>query len=91
MSINLSLVNSSNLNILSLSTARLMVGSNPDVLSYKSFLNVLKCPILILKNTMYITKFIDKKNKVLRMHKTEYFKYDQEAWIDSVNSLAKYR
>ena len=38
-----------------------------------------------------ITKYIEKKNKALRMHKTEYYKYDEEEWIDSVNSLAKYR
>jgi len=38
-----------------------------------------------------ISNYIEKKNNALRMHETEYTKYDKEEWIDSVNSLAKYR
>ncbi|MFX1328200.1 MAG: PIG-L deacetylase family protein [Promethearchaeota archaeon] len=38
-----------------------------------------------------ISRYIDKKAEVLRLHKTEYNKYQNEKWIDSIISLAKYR
>ena len=38
-----------------------------------------------------ITKFINKKAEALRVHTTEYIKFNGEKWIDSVISLAKYR
>ena len=38
-----------------------------------------------------ISKYIEKKNKALRFHRTEYDKYTGEKWIDSIASLAKYR
>jgi len=38
-----------------------------------------------------ISKYINKKSEALRLHETEYKKYDKEKWIDSIISLAKYR
>lgn len=38
-----------------------------------------------------ISKYINKKIEALRLHKSEYEKYGGEKWIDSINSLAKYR
>ena len=38
-----------------------------------------------------ISKYIDIKCNALRLHKTEYTKFGEEKWIDSVKSLAKYR
>ncbi len=38
-----------------------------------------------------ISRFIDIKCNALRLHKTEYAKFREEKWIDSVKSLAKYR
>lgn len=38
-----------------------------------------------------ISKYIDKKNKALRLHKTEYDKFGGEKLIDSIISQAKYR
>lgn len=38
-----------------------------------------------------ISKFLDKKCKALRLHNTEYVKFGEEKWIESVRSLAKYR
>ena len=38
-----------------------------------------------------ISEFIEQKCESLRLHKTEYEKYGQEKWIESIKSLAKYR
>ncbi|MFX1258533.1 MAG: PIG-L deacetylase family protein [Promethearchaeota archaeon] len=38
-----------------------------------------------------ISKYIEKKSKSLRLHKSEYEKFGGEEWINSVESLAKYR
>lgn len=38
-----------------------------------------------------ISNYIDKKTNALRLHTTEYKKFDGEKWIDSIISLAKYR
>ncbi|MHA1696607.1 MAG: PIG-L deacetylase family protein [Candidatus Helarchaeota archaeon] len=38
-----------------------------------------------------ISKYIERKTKALRLHTTEYNKFDGERWIDSIISLAKYR
>ncbi|MHA1337357.1 MAG: PIG-L deacetylase family protein [Promethearchaeota archaeon] len=38
-----------------------------------------------------ISKWLDKKIKALRLHKTEYIKFDGEKWIDSIITLARYR
>ena len=38
-----------------------------------------------------ISKYIDKKMKSLRYHKTEFEKFGGEQWIESFVSLAKYR
>ncbi len=38
-----------------------------------------------------ISKYVEKKSKALRFHKTEYEKYTGEKWIESITSLAKYR
>jgi len=38
-----------------------------------------------------ISKYIDLKCNALRLHKTEYAKFGEEKWINSVKSLAKYR
>lgn len=47
--------------------------------------------IMIPNYYIDISKYINKKSKVIRLHKTEYQKYDEEQWIDSIISLAKYR
>ncbi len=38
-----------------------------------------------------ISKYIERKTKALRLHETEYKKFDEERWIDGIISLAKYR
>ncbi|MHA1326901.1 MAG: PIG-L deacetylase family protein [Promethearchaeota archaeon] len=38
-----------------------------------------------------ISKWLNNKIKALRFHKTEYFKFDGEKWINSIITLAKYR
>jgi len=38
-----------------------------------------------------ISNYIERKKKVLHFHKTEYNKYNGEEWINSIESLAKYR
>lgn len=47
--------------------------------------------IMIPNYYIDITKHIEKKNEALRLHRTEYDKYNGEEWIDSVDSLAKFR
>lgn len=38
-----------------------------------------------------ISRFINNKSEAIRLHKTEYRKYDEEQWIESNISLARYR
>ncbi|MFW9987573.1 MAG: PIG-L deacetylase family protein [Candidatus Odinarchaeota archaeon] len=38
-----------------------------------------------------ISNYIEKKTEALRLHKTEYKKFGEEMWIDSIITLAKYR
>lgn len=47
--------------------------------------------LLVPNYYINISEFIEKKRKALRFHKTEYKKYNGEEWIESIESLAKYR